>query len=907
VVKAKNEDVILRASVLDSDGSTTLDAANGTVALLTAKDTDYQSIKTDSSNALWFKTRDAGHVHETVQMVKITADGGLVINAGNGVVVEYRDTGSLEDSVEVLSQQPGLEWMAQVRDRDDAVWQAVQEAHKEWDYKAEGLSGAAAAVIAIAVAIATYGAGSALVTAAVGEAAAATTMGGVAVAAAEAGIAALASQAAISMINNKGDLGAVFKDMASKETLKSLATAMVAAGLTAGVVGAINASVPADAGPLIQTGKAAGFVDRVAYQSINATVKTLTQATIGGQDIGDALKQNLMTAAVNVASSVAFEAIGGFAGSEEVNIPDGDIRKVIMHAVTGCAIGQLSSKNCMAGAIGAGLQEVAGDLLKDLAGANNVELQVKLAGLAGALATALAGGDASAVNAASTIAESAATYNRQLHTEEIKALRKLAKQMAAEKGGSEDDWFNRLGNEALSQVDSYYQDRGGDSEAAFILAQYAQNNPGFTDAVGRQFGFFDGGDQYYNHALYASLINDNADAYDSLLANWGPQTLQGRVKPSTIALVMAAKDRASDISPDVDGISRSEMDAIDSAEMFALRDDLVLAMQEILDARASNRLEFEKTIKDKGLIDQEQLLVLEHLDQELKDSQAAYQNVKRVWAQQAAIGLAEGTGTYVKEGVTELLQLAWDTSAPGMLFDDGAMVRNEQRVDAITNMVENWDEIPGAVKAHYTNRMAEADALRASGRNREAAQIEAEIGLDLLSAMGGIASLPAATKTLVSTTAKATKNSLDALSKVDNGLSDSQKALAFRAEVDSEFDGGTASSSTLDFLKTFDRSQRRFFKADEAVIHFDKHASSLMQAMDRTSYNLKDYVNDAHHVIQHGTYVPEMNGFVRLLGGEGSAKFAFVGLDKVTNNITTFHVKTASELAKKAPSLGIIK
>ncbi|MCF8020186.1 MAG: hypothetical protein K9L62_12385 [Vallitaleaceae bacterium] len=97
------------------------------------------------------------------------------------------------------------------------------------------------------------------------------------------------------------------------------------------------------------------------------------------------------------------------------------------------------------------------------------------------------------------------------------------------------------------------------------------------------------------------------------------------------------------------------------------------------------------------------------------------------------------------------------------------------------------------------------------------------------------------------------------------------------------------------------------FKGDEAVVHFEKHSKELMDAFGKDAYNLKNYVSDANHVIDNGTYVKELNGYVQLIGGKGSAKYGFVGLDRATGNITTFHIKTASELAKKAPSLGIVK
>jgi hypothetical protein len=93
------------------------------------------------------------------------------------------------------------------------------------------------------------------------------------------------------------------------------------------------------------------------------------------------------------------------------------------------------------------------------------------------------------------------------------------------------------------------------------------------------------------------------------------------------------------------------------------------------------------------------------------------------------------------------------------------------------------------------------------------------------------------------------------------------------------------------------------FGGDEAVVHFGKHGNGVMNALGETSYNLKNYVTDANFVIKNGTYVPDLNGYVRLIGGQGSAKFGFVGLNRATGNITTFHIKTAQELAKKAPGI----
>lgn len=80
------------------------------------------------------------------------------------------------------------------------------------------------------------------------------------------------------------------------------------------------------------------------------------------------------------------------------------------------------------------------------------------------------------------------------------------------------------------------------------------------------------------------------------------------------------------------------------------------------------------------------------------------------------------------------------------------------------------------------------------------------------------------------------------------------------------------------------------------------HSSALMKAFGRSSYNLKNYLADANHTIKNGTFMPEMNGYIRLIGGQESAKYGVVGLDRTTGNITTFHVKSVSELSKKHPA-----
>ncbi|WP_376699950.1 hypothetical protein [Listeria innocua] len=80
-----------------------------------------------------------------------------------------------------------------------------------------------------------------------------------------------------------------------------------------------------------------------------------------------------------------------------------------------------------------------------------------------------------------------------------------------------------------------------------------------------------------------------------------------------------------------------------------------------------------------------------------------------------------------------------------------------------------------------------------------------------------------------------------------------------------------------------------------------------MDTLNLKRYSRNDYLNDANQVISTGQYVPEINGYVKLVGGKGKAKYAFVGLDRETGSITTFHLKSVKQLMKKAPSLKLEK
>ena len=69
----------------------------------------------------------------TATGAELEAGGGLRITAGEGVMVEYHKTGSLDASLAQLAQSPGLEWVETLRADPSVDWRGVEAAFEQWD------------------------------------------------------------------------------------------------------------------------------------------------------------------------------------------------------------------------------------------------------------------------------------------------------------------------------------------------------------------------------------------------------------------------------------------------------------------------------------------------------------------------------------------------------------------------------------------------------------------------------------------------------------------------------------------------------------------------------------------------------------------------------------------------------
>ncbi|MFV8192909.1 DUF637 domain-containing protein [Acinetobacter soli] len=424
------------------------------LSLLTASTTVTETLKKDKNSVVWQSMQDKGSVTETAQLPhfngltppEFKAAGGLFVQ----IPVGEKDQNKIEirDQILALANQPGNDYLKQLVNRNDVDWQKVILAQKDWDYKSQGLTGAGAAIIAIIVAVLTYGAGTALVgtsvaagagttTAAVGTTTAATvgggaitTFGGMTLATTtaagvttytttgimvNAALTSLATQASVSLINNGGDLGKTLKDIGSKDSVKNLAASVVTAGLLSQVSTALNLKPDSSL-----------LSDRLINNFTTSVGSTLVQTAIKGGNLEDNLKVALLAGLAGAVQGELASQIGTHLDKFDPTAFEYTIHK-IAHAAVGCAAAAATKSSCEAGAIGAGVGEIVASLMPDPA--NGIEynddekIKIRNTGkIVAGVVSAYAGYD---VNTAANSADIAIQNNYLTHYTKAKFVSEL--------------------------------------------------------------------------------------------------------------------------------------------------------------------------------------------------------------------------------------------------------------------------------------------------------------------------------------------------------------------------------------------------------------------------------------------------------------------------------------------------
>ena len=399
------QDVILQSARITSGDETEITAREGQVAMLVSKDSEYRRKVSSDMGFFSWSSKDEGSTDETVQHTEINAAKGLTITTAEGVVVEYKETGNVKEDIAQLAQAPGLEWMAEIANRDDVDWQAVQEVHDQWNESDSGVGGPGVSLVALAVAVALTwtGAGSAFASwamgvetgtgAAVGSVGATATAGSVG-GAAGAGVAAgatsaaagatgaaalegtelaihtaiaagfnsLVTQAAIQLVGNGGDVGAAMKALVSIDTVRSLATTMLTAGLTQGALDV--AGVAEEPALLSQAESMEDATKILNAELLRTAIRTGIGAGVETAVNGGNLDENAITSLkVAAAASIGSQGAKAIGTAFEKGQIDVGV-KYIAHAALGGVLGEITSEDAASGAMGAVVGEFTGEMLK---------------------------------------------------------------------------------------------------------------------------------------------------------------------------------------------------------------------------------------------------------------------------------------------------------------------------------------------------------------------------------------------------------------------------------------------------------------------------------------------------------------------------------------------------------------
>ncbi|EQB4548032.1 cytidine deaminase-like fold-containing protein, partial [Pseudomonas aeruginosa] len=379
--------------------------SGGAVTFDAVKDLHQESHEKSKGDLAWQSSKGKGQTDETVRQSQLVAQGNLAIKAVEGLKIDLKhiDQKTVSQTIDVMVKaDPSLAWLREAEKQGDVDWRKVREVHDSFKYSHSGLGVGAQLAVAIVVTYLTAGAASA----AIGSAAGATAGSGTAMAAGTAATAttaatsagwanialtaaatSAASQTAISTINNRGDLGAVAKDVTSSDALKNYAAAGVSAGYSPQNIG--------------------------LQLSVNAALKTVTR--------GGSFKDNLGQAAIDMIADAVSGAIYNEVGDALTGT--GIPTKVAVHALVGGLMAEAAGGDFRTGALAAGANEavVAAFGEKIFPGEQHEKLLGMTSNLIGMTVVAAAGGDEKAQEKAGWVAQQA-TLNNYLFHEEMEEM-----------------------------------------------------------------------------------------------------------------------------------------------------------------------------------------------------------------------------------------------------------------------------------------------------------------------------------------------------------------------------------------------------------------------------------------------------------------------------------------------------
>jgi len=352
-VKAEN-DVRLEGTEFEYLQGATIEAGRD-LSLITASNMITNIIKKQKNSVVWQSMQDKGSITETAKLPSFNGPLVPTFKAAGGLIVQVPVKDDIRSALDTLVNQQGTTYLKDLVLRNDVDWQAVKLAQQQWDYKSQGLTPAAAAIIVIIITVATYGYGAQGAGAALFQTSSATSS-----AMANAAVASMASQAAISLANNGGDPLKALKSLGSSEYIKSLAVSVLSAGALSAVGGTAmmqNLEKLKQSGDLVQK-----IVGNTAQALVNSTIDAGINTAVSGNSLSENLENYLASGVMTALQGTMAQYIKPL---ESQGFSIEYVLHKIAHAAAGCGAAAATKQSCEAGAIGAGVSEVAAEYLRN--------------------------------------------------------------------------------------------------------------------------------------------------------------------------------------------------------------------------------------------------------------------------------------------------------------------------------------------------------------------------------------------------------------------------------------------------------------------------------------------------------------------------------------------------------------
>lgn len=411
---------------LQSGKDITLDSG-GAITFEAVKDLHQESHEKTDNNAFWVSSKGKGNTDETLRQSQMIAEGNVAIKAVDGLKIDINQVNqqTVSQSIDAMVKaDPQLAWLKDAEQRGDVDWRQVKEIHDSFKYSNSGLGPASQIIIAIVMA--------AVVGPAVMGAMGATTGGMVAagtmsantatfITAASGAVASgAATNATVSTINNRGNLGAVFKDVTSSDAMKGYVIAGATAGMTATYFGGwtgteTNTSIGKITTPgLLNSWSGVGRF--AANQTLQSGTSMLLSKALGqGGNASDALKSALF----NTLAAASFNLVGNYTKGV---VADGSVPKIAIHAMVGGLLAEATGGDFKTGALAAGANEALVTHLNTLVKGNQ-ELLSMSSQIVGVLAAAgQSDATAAQMEKGGWVAKNATQYNHALHKSQTEAL-----------------------------------------------------------------------------------------------------------------------------------------------------------------------------------------------------------------------------------------------------------------------------------------------------------------------------------------------------------------------------------------------------------------------------------------------------------------------------------------------------